>query len=83
MEMYGRRVITTDAVEITDGNVIEELNKAFWTMMESSVQPLIKKGLCAAVYTQISDIEEEVNGLWTYDRKVCKIYKKCLENENN
>ena len=29
MEMYGRRVITTDAAEITSANIIEELNKAF------------------------------------------------------
>ena len=29
MEMYGRRVITTDATEITSGNIIAELNKAF------------------------------------------------------
>ena len=31
MEMYGRRVITTDATEITDGNIVEELNRAFDT----------------------------------------------------
>ena len=31
MEMYGRRVITTDAVEITNANIIAELNKAFDT----------------------------------------------------
>ena len=31
MEMYGRRVITTDAVEITDGNIVNELNRAFDT----------------------------------------------------
>ena len=31
MEMYGRRVITTDAVEITDGNIVDELNRAFDT----------------------------------------------------
>ena len=31
MEMYGRRVITTDAVEITDGNIVAEINKAFDT----------------------------------------------------
>ena len=31
MEMYGRRVITTDAVEITDGNIVAELKKAFDT----------------------------------------------------
>ena len=31
MEMYGRRVITTDAIEITDGNIVDELNRAFDT----------------------------------------------------
>lgn len=32
-----------------------------------------RRGLSAAVYTQLSDVEEEVNGLLTYDRKVCKV----------
>ena len=32
-----------------------------------------ENGLSAAVYTQISDIEAEINGMMTYDRKVCKI----------
>ena len=31
MEMYGRRVITTDATEITSANIVDELNKAFDT----------------------------------------------------
>jgi hypothetical protein len=35
--------------------------------------PLIKKGLSAAVYTQVSDVEEETNGLFTFDRKVLKV----------
>jgi hypothetical protein len=35
--------------------------------------PLIDKGLSAAVYTQVSDIETENNGLMTYDRKVVKM----------
>jgi hypothetical protein len=34
--------------------------------------PLIDKGLSATVYTQVSDVEEEINGLITYDRKVVK-----------
>jgi beta-galactosidase/beta-glucuronidase len=34
--------------------------------------PLIPKGLSAAVYTQTTDVETEVNGLMTYDRKVIK-----------
>ena len=33
---------------------------------------LNKQGLSAAVYTQLSDVEDEVNGILTYDRKVCK-----------
>ena len=35
--------------------------------------PLVEQGLCAAIYTQLSDVEEEVNGLLTADRKVCKL----------
>ena len=32
----------------------------------------MEKGLCAAIYTQVSDVEDEVNGLMTYDRRVVK-----------
>ena len=34
---------------------------------------LIRKGFSAAVYTQTTDVEGEVNGLMTYDRKVVKL----------
>jgi DICT domain-containing protein len=34
---------------------------------------LIRKGLSAAVYTQTTDVEVEINGLMTYDRKVVKL----------
>ena len=37
------------------------------------LKPLVKKGFSAAVYTQTTDVEGEVNGLMTYDRKVIKI----------
>ena len=37
------------------------------------VAPLIRKGLCAAVYTQVSDVEDETDGLLTFDRKIAKI----------
>ena len=36
------------------------------------VLPCVKRGLCGAVYTQVSDVEDEINGLVTYDRKVVK-----------
>jgi beta-galactosidase/beta-glucuronidase len=39
----------------------------------SRFEPLIKRGLSAAVYTQTTDVEIETNGLMTYDRKVIKM----------
>ena len=36
------------------------------------LEPLVKQGLAAAIYTQTTDVEGEVNGLMTYDRKVVK-----------
>lgn len=36
------------------------------------VIPAAKKGLCAAIITQVSDVEDEINGFLTYDRKVNK-----------
>ena len=41
------------------------------------------KGLCAAVYTQLSDIEQEINGFLTYDRKVLKVNEKEIREANN
>jgi beta-galactosidase/beta-glucuronidase len=37
------------------------------------VIPAVKTGLCAAIYTQVSDVEDETNGLLSYDRKVEKL----------
>ncbi len=37
------------------------------------VLPLIPRGLCGTIYTQVSDVEDETNGLVTYDRKIRKI----------
>ena len=35
--------------------------------------PLAEKGLCGAIYTQVSDVEDETNGLFTFDRAVLKL----------
>jgi beta-galactosidase/beta-glucuronidase len=50
----------------------EALTAAYLEKIES-LRPMIEKGLSAAIYTQISDVEVEVNGLMTYDRKVNKM----------
>ncbi len=52
-----------------------ELTRAYRTLMEQSIEKLKAKGLAGAVYTQLSDVEEEVNGILTYDRKVNKLDK--------
>ena len=50
----------------------EEFPQIFADTMET-IRGLEADGLCGAVYTQVSDIEEETNGLLTYDRKVRKL----------
>ena len=42
------------------------------------IVPCIRKGLCAAIYTQVSDVEDEINGLLTYDRRVEKLTESAM-----
>ena len=52
---------------------LASLNDAVAKLYMEEILPCVKKGLCAAVYTQVSDVEDEINGLLTYDRKVEKL----------
>lgn len=52
---------------------LKEFRKAYRALTRNSLLPLRRQGLSGAVYTQLSDVEEEVNGLLTYDRKVNKL----------
>ena len=63
----------------------DALEKALETLYVKRIQPLIKKkGLSALVYTEVSDVEDETNGLLTYDREIVKVdidfMKKINEN---
>ena len=49
-----------------------EYENAVIELFESLI-PLVKDGLCAAIYTQVSDVEDETNGLLTFDRRERKI----------
>ena len=49
------------------------LAKALRELYQGEIVPAKARGLSAAVYTQLSDVEDELNGLITYDRKVVKI----------
>jgi hypothetical protein len=63
LQIYGYRIYLTK----------EDLNKAFQALYHEEIKKLMNSGLAAVVYTQLSDVEDEVNGLFTYDRKVCKV----------
>ena len=56
----------------------KELTEGYIDLIEKQLQPLIPKGLAAAIYTQITDVETEVNGYLTYDRKIEKIDRSTL-----
>ncbi|MHB8900654.1 MAG: glycoside hydrolase family 2 protein [Thermoguttaceae bacterium] len=46
------------------------------------LKPMIRQGLAAAIYTQITDVEIEVNGLLTYDRQVLKMDPEVIGKAN-
>ena len=57
----------------------QELTKMIVDMYHGMILPAIVKGACGCVYTQLSDVEDEINGLYTYDRQVCKVDKKQMQ----
>ena len=58
----------------------EELTDRIVAMYEGMVLPGIKGGVCGCVYTQLSDVEDEINGMYTYDREVCKVNKEKMQD---
>ena len=60
----------------------EALTSAYKKLFDKTIIPQIKKGLSATVYTQVTDVEDELNGLFTYDRKVQKIDTEVLREIN-
>jgi len=52
---------------------LKEYQAAVAELYEKEIVPVVSEGLCGAIYTQVSDIEDEVNGLVSYDRKVVKL----------
>lgn len=56
----------------------EELTDKIIHMYREMVLPSVPEGMCGCVYTQLSDVEDEINGLYTYDRKVCKVLSESM-----
>ena len=61
----------------------KKLTKGIKNLIKYEIYPNIEKGLCASVYTQLSDIEEEVNGFLTYDRKIMKVDRNTIKEVND
>ena len=62
-----------------NGEDEKQLTDMILKTYEKMIIPSIEVGVCGCVYTQLSDVEDEVNGLYTYDRKVCKVDKQMMK----
>lgn len=60
---------------------VEELTEAYLGLIER-LKDLVRTGLSAAVYTQTTDVEIEVNGLMTYDREKIKMNEERVAKAN-
>jgi hypothetical protein len=63
-------------------NSKQSLTNAYSKLYNKTIIPQIQKGLSATVYTQVTDVEDELNGIMTYDREVLKIDKSVLKSLN-
>ncbi|MBQ9460120.1 MAG: glycoside hydrolase family 2 [Oscillospiraceae bacterium] len=72
-KQFGYRMYTSAA----------DWQKDYVKLYEEQVLPLIDaEGLSATVYTELSDVEDELNGLLTFDRRVCKAEEKVFRPLN-
>ena len=62
---------------------LSDFNQGVKDLYERDVIKHIAKGLCATVYTQLTDVEDEVNGLLTYDRKMLKVDADMMREINS
>ena len=61
----------------------DSLTAAYKKLHEKQIIPQIKKGLSATVYTQVSDVEFEVNGMLSYDREIIKLHEDVIKDINS
>ena len=61
----------------------EDFQKEYARFIKEEIIPAKKNGMSAFIYTQISDVEEEMNGFVTYDRKEIKVDIKAIKEIND
>ena len=52
-------------------------------LWKEDILPNIPNGLSMAIYTQVSDVEQEINGIFTYDREVQKLDPETVKRLND
>ena len=57
----------------------QEFEEALCALYREEIVPAVQGGLCAAVLTQLSDVEDETNGLLTYDRQCVKVREETMQ----
>ncbi len=57
----------------------ESFGEGLEQLYRQQILPAVKEGLCATVLTQLSDVEDETNGLVTYDRQVVKVQEETMQ----
>ena len=60
---YGYKKFTT----------IEDFNEGFKELYQRDIINNLDSALSGCIYTQLTDVEDETNGILTYDRKICKL----------
>ncbi len=60
----------------------ESFSDSVYLLYTEGLVPLIEDGLSATVYTQLSDVEDETNGLITYDREIVKVNEEQMKEAN-
>lgn len=63
-------------------NSKEELTSNYKRLWEDEIYPNLQNGLSSTIYTQTSDIEEEINGIFTYDRDEVKFVEEEMKEIN-
>lgn len=63
-------------------NSRQALTEGYRKLLASTILPAVEKGISATIYTQLSDVEEEVNGIYTYDREILKPDKETVRRLN-
>lgn len=61
----------------------EDFQKQYLKFIDTEIKPNVNKGLAGFIYTQFSDVEEEMNGFITYDRKEIKVDVSLINKAND